>query len=174
MDRWCYYYRIVFILLNFRCWYVLWFRFRGSLILLVGLCMFYFEVFFFFLNENFEVFNSRETQIVVLESNFRNFYCLQQQLQIENLWSGIETRLFRSRTRLLISSGIIIYATLVVEFLKLLLVALLFPKIAYTVEKNMESKLSTTLQAIGYLKQRVQNHSASFTAVEERFKSSKW
>lgn len=30
----------------------------------------------------------------------------------------------------------IIYATLVVEFLKLLLVALLFPKIAYTVEKN--------------------------------------
>lgn len=136
--------------------------------------MFYFEVFFFFLNENFEVFNSRETQIVVLESNFRNFYCLQQQLQIENLWSGIETRLFRSRTRLLISSGIIIYATLVVEFLKLLLVALLFPKIAYTVEKNMESKLSTTLQAIGYLKQRVQDHSASFTAVEERFKSSKW
>lgn len=95
-------------------------------------------------------------------------------MQIENLWSGIETRLFRSRTRLLISSGIIIYATLVVEFLKLLLVALLFPKIAYTVEKNMESKLSTTLQAIGYLKQRVQNHSASFTAVEERFKSSKW
>lgn len=67
-----------------------------------------------------------------------------------------------------------IYATLVVEFLKLLLVALLFPKIAYTVEKNMESKLSTTLQAIGYLKQQVQNHSASFTAVEERFKSSKW
>lgn len=30
-----------------------------------------------------------------------------------------------------------IYATLVVEFLKLLLVALLFPKIAYTVEKNI-------------------------------------